>query len=135
MEQPDRAGIDESNHWYMRLAVLRTIGFVETHLGFPSALRRADAIENDPLFEVNAWRMRMFFALQQGDHKRFEYCRKQVELLRIQNSPTQVLEGGFALGELIIYAASDDLVSVKQLLPSIEAMTKRHPNWIPIVRG
>lgn len=131
MEQPDRAGLDDSNHTYMRLAIMYAIGFHEAILGLPSTLTWEE-LEKNPLFEVNACHLRMLFAMQQADYAQVEHCRKQVELLRIQNSPTQVFEGGQAANEFRICVVSDDLVRVKQLIPSIEKMAERVPSWAPI---
>lgn len=131
LDQPDRAGFDPLHHTYIRLAMIYTVGKTEAFLGMRSAAKWADEIEKDPLFEVNAWRVRMLFALSQGDCRQAEQCRRRAELLQIQNSPTQFFEGLQLWSEHLGYVALENLIKVRQTLPSIENMAKRHPGWRP----
>ncbi len=129
--QPDRAGLDPAHHRYMRLGALYAVGVIDVSLGLRSAVSWIDKIEQDPLFEVNAWRLRMLFALRQGDFQKADHCKKRVELLQIQNSPTQLFEGTHLWMEILCYAEADDLVRVKQTMTGIEKMAERYPGWVP----
>ncbi len=131
MDQPDRAGLDELHHRYMRLAMVYTLGIVEAPFGLDSVVEWADQIQRDPLFEVNAWRLRMVLAMYQGDRQRAEDCRKRAELLKIQNSPTQLFEGLNLWTEIQCQAALSDLLGVKQTISGIEKMAEKYPGWIP----
>jgi len=87
IDQPDRAGLDEVIYTYMRLAMAYALGMIEANLGLRSAAKWADEIERDPLFEVNAWRLRTLIALRRGDSQKADEYRRRAERLRIQNSP------------------------------------------------
>ena len=56
-----------------------------------------------------------------------------LELLQIQNSPSQFFEGTQLFSEILVYSSSDDLVGVKQTLDGIEKMAKRFKSWAPIL--
>ncbi len=130
MAQPDRAGLDETHQTYMGLAIMYAVATIESFIGQQSATQWIDKIEKDPLFEVNAWRLRMVLALRQGDCQKAEEHRRRVELLQIQNSPTQFFEGSVLWGELLGYVAVEDLLRVKQVISGIEEMAERHPGWV-----
>jgi tetratricopeptide (TPR) repeat protein/type II secretory pathway component PulM len=131
LDQPDLAGLDKVHHTYMRLAMVYTLGRTEAILGLQSAEKWADQIEQNPLFEVNAWRLHMLLALFRCDRQKAEECRKRAELLQIQKSPTQIFEGLHLWTELIAFAALDDLLGVKQTLPSVEKIAAKYPGWKP----
>ncbi len=131
MAQPDRAGLEGQQYDLMRLTIMYALGVIEVHAGLRSAGTWPDKIEQSPLFEVNAWRLRMLVALRAGDWHKAEECKRRVELLQIQNSPTQFFEGSHLLTEFMAYAASDDLVRVKQAISGIEKMAEQYPGWVP----
>ncbi len=132
--QPDRAGLEDAPYTYVRLSVIYVIGMVEASLGMASSLEAADAIEHDPAFQVNAFRIRMVYHLFQSEAKKAEAIKKQIELLQIQNSPIQFFEGTHLLSEVIAYGASDDLIKVKQTISGIEKMVESFDTWLPILR-
>ncbi len=132
--QPDRAGLEETHHNYIRLGCILGLGMIEACYGLKSSLKRADEIEHDPLHQVNAWRIRMVYHLRQGDTQRAEQIKKRVELLQIQNNPAQFFEGTHMLWEASAYALADDLLGVKQILTGIEKMADVFPTWWPILQ-
>jgi serine/threonine protein kinase len=131
MDQSDHAGIDPSTYMYMRLAIVYAVAAIDAIIGAVSATAWIEQIEKDPLFEVNAWILRAFLALSQGDAQRADECKKQVELLQIQNSPPQFFSGSLRWHELLFYAAADDLSRVKQIIADLEEIAERYPGWMP----
>ncbi len=132
--QEDRAGLDVTQHAYVRLSLLYAVGVLEASFGIASALERADRIASFPLFEVNAARIRMQYYLSTGDAQQAKNSRKAVDLLRIQNSPTQLFEGGLYFAELVTSVISEELIYVKQLMPELEKMAGRFETWVPVLR-
>ncbi len=132
LSQPDHAGLDGSVYRYTVLSIKYAIGMIESGMGTVSALSWADQIEHDPLFEVNAWRVRMINYLIRGDIKQADQCKKRMELLQLQNSPNQLYEGTHLYLELLAYSRADDLIGTKQTLPGLQQMAQRFKNWVPV---
>jgi tetratricopeptide (TPR) repeat protein len=102
-------------------------------LGIASCLDWADEIEKEPLHEVNAWRIRMYYQLRQGDVEKAEKCKRMIEMLQIRNSPSQFYEGGTLYPELMVFVFIEDLVRVKELIDDVQGMAERFPAWVPIL--
>ena len=74
------------------------------------------------MYTVNGWITRMVYHAWLGQVREADRCRQRVELLRIQNSPRQYLEGGHLMPEIAAYAAASDLTRVKQRIDEVEGM-------------
>ncbi len=133
LEQPDRAGLDDTVFTYVRLSVMYAIAGIEASQGVATALDWADKIEVDPRFRVNAMRVRMVYALRQGDAAGAEEYRKRIELLKIQNTPIQYFEGAHVFTELLAHAAADDLLRIKQIIAEVEKQTQRSESFRPFL--
>jgi hypothetical protein len=133
LAQPDRGGLGASYHKHSYLGTAYVFGLMEAAMGLPTSAALATELESDTLYHVNAWQVRMIFHLWQGRVREAEHCHKQVELLKIQNSPRQWAEGAHLIGELTAHAAMGDLMRVKQTLDPIEALAKQHAGWVPIL--
>lgn len=131
--EPDHGGLDDTIHKYIDLGHRYALGIVEATFGSASSLKWADEIESDPLHQVNAWLIRMVYYLRQGDIQQVEQCKQKMEMLQIQNSPSQFYEGSHLYPELMAYATVDDLVRVKQIQEGIATMAQRFMQWEPIV--
>jgi tetratricopeptide (TPR) repeat protein len=133
LNKPDRGGIDETYYEYARLTAMYAAGLIEASLGMRSALRWLDTFEAYPFFQANGVRIRMVYYLRQGDTKKAEECKKRLELLQIQNSPSQIFAGGYLLPEVLVYSSSDDLNGISQTLDGIQNMATRFKTWKPIL--
>jgi tetratricopeptide (TPR) repeat protein len=131
--EPDRGGLDDTTHRYIDLGHRYGLGIMEGSLGMTSALGWAEEIEKDPLHEINAWRIRMVYYLRQGDVQKGEQCKKKIELLQIQNSPSQFYEGSHLYPELVAGALCEDLARVKLVIDGMETMASRFRPWVPIL--
>jgi len=131
MTQPDHAGIDDVLYEPTRLTIIYAIAIIEASLGRPTALQWVEEFDTKPLFQVNAWRIRMIYYLRQGDTHKAERCKRHLELLKIQHSPTQFFEGTHVCAEVFAYSCSDDLVGIKQTLDRIPALVSRFETWRP----
>lgn len=129
ISQPDHAGLDEVIYRYSRLSVMYAIGAIESAMGIKSAIAWADRFDHDPFFQVNAWGIRMTNHMVQGDKEKAEYCRKRMELLHIQNSPSQFFEGTQIYLELLTYSRTDDLIGIKHCIPEIRRMQEKYRAW------
>ncbi len=133
LDQPDRAGLDETRHRYLRLGVMYGLGLIESTFGSTAALDYATDIEAEPLHQVNAWRIRMVYYLRQGDIREAMRCKNRSEILRIQNSPSQYYEGTHLYPQLLFYALADDLIGIKQTIDGVGKMASRFDSWKPIL--
>jgi len=131
--ESDHGGLDDTVYKYIDLGHRYALGMVKASFGAASSLRWANEIESDPLHQVNAWLIRMVYYLRQGDIQRVEQCKKKMEMLQIQNSPSQFYKGSHLYPELVVYATIDDLVRVKQTQEGIAEMAKRFKPWVPIL--
>ncbi|MBN1653564.1 MAG: protein kinase [Deltaproteobacteria bacterium] len=129
--RPDRAGLEETHHRYIRFGVMRSLAMTEAAAGLASALNWASEIEAEPLHQVNAWRIRKLYFLLQGATQEVERCTQRIEQLQIRNSPVQWFEGSHLGKEVVAYALADDLIGVKNTIDGIETMAKRFVAWVP----
>lgn len=132
--QSDHCGLDEVAYRYTHLGAMYALGAIESAMGIKSGLDWAAQIEQDPLYQVNAWRVRMTNHMVQGDREKAEQCKKQMELLQIQNSPSQFFESSQIYLELLAYARMDDLIGIKQLITDVRRMADKYHSWNPIYR-
>jgi serine/threonine-protein kinase len=129
--EPDRAGLDEITCRFMGLALKFSTTLVDTLFGrTPDEGYLAD-LEDDPIFTINACRLRMLAALCQGDVKAADTWKRKAEMIRLRENPPQMFEGSHLLREFVTYAVAGDLARLKQLLPAIEHRAQRTPGWHP----
>lgn len=133
-DQPDRAGLDESNHRFTRFGVMSALGIMEAGMGFHSCLDWADLVEQEPLHVVNALQIRILHQLWQGRVRDADRLRERVELLRIESSSRQIGDGLHLLMQLVAHAMSDDLTRLKHALDEVHAFADRHPAWHPVAQ-
>jgi hypothetical protein len=133
LAESDRAGLEGTVYAYTVLSIKYALGMIEAGMGTESALRWAEEIEHDPLFQVNAWRVRMISYLFRGDIKQADRCKKRMELLQLQSSPNQLYEGAHLFLELLAYCGADDLIGTKQIVPRLRQMAQQYITWEPIV--
>jgi hypothetical protein len=131
--QPDRAGLDESHHRHGTFGVKYGLGILEAGLGLPSSMDWAAEIESNPLYQVNAWTIRMVYHLWQGETREADRCRRKANLLRLQNRQRQFFEDSHIPTELAAHVAAGDLMKVKQSIARIEALASQYDGWKPIL--
>jgi hypothetical protein len=111
------------------LGIALTLGMLEASMGLEKCLARADTVEKSPLHEVNAIRIRMLYALWQGDVTESDRQMSKAELLTIERARRQTNEGAHLLRELLGHALMDDLTRVKRTLDAIEPLARRAQGW------
>jgi len=126
---PESAALDEAYREYMRCSFNFAVGFLEA-FGLPTALERADAIDQHPMYQVSAWVIRMVHYLARGDHLQTQKCQNTLELLQIQNSSAQMFEGAQWFPMLVTYAVCDDLAGLNQVMSHVEERAKRYDTWV-----
>ncbi|HVW30857.1 MAG TPA: protein kinase [Polyangiaceae bacterium] len=122
-------GLEETYRITQILGISQTLGMIEASMGLPQCLERAKLLDASPLYQSNAVRIRMLYALWQGDVTEAGKYKKQVELLTIERARRQSNEGGHLLRELLGHAVMDDLTRVKQTLDAIEPLSHRASGW------
>ncbi|MBN1652240.1 MAG: protein kinase [Deltaproteobacteria bacterium] len=130
---PASARMDQAYREYMRCSFNFAVGLIET-IGIPTALERAEAIDQHPIYQVNAWLVRFLYYLRQGDFLKTQKCRQTLELLQLQHGPAQMFEAIHWFPALTTYAIYDDLTGVNQAMNEIEKMARRFESWVPIAR-
>ncbi|MDD9946413.1 MAG: serine/threonine-protein kinase [Myxococcales bacterium] len=131
MDEPDRAGHDPVLHQYVRLAFVYATAHIEAGMGMASALAWAERMGEDPLHRVNALRVKTNYYLTVGDALRAKECRREAELLRIQNAPVQFFEGVDLFRYFPPAAISDDLMAVQAAQEGIAEVAERFAGWAP----
>jgi tetratricopeptide (TPR) repeat protein len=129
LDTASSAPVAPTVHHYMRLAVVYALAIIETTTGRPSAEARLQVLERDPLFEVNAWRLRANAAYRQGNTDRADLCVRKTELLRIRNAPSQFFQGAEAWYEAVVFSAIGDVARLHTTLARLERMASLYPNW------
>ncbi len=134
MAQPDRAGLDPAAHHFMGLALRFSNTIVTTVFGRQLNEEFLADLESDPIFTVNACRLRMLDALCRGDISRADELKRKAELIRLRDNRPQMFEGSHVFREYVVYAFAGDLARLKQLLPVIEARAEYMHGWKSILR-
>jgi hypothetical protein len=132
-DQPDRAGLDESNHRFLRYGVMNALGIMEAAMGFNSCQSWADAVESEPLHLVNALQIRILHQLWQGRVRDADRFRERVELLRIESASRQLGDGLHLVMQVVAHALSDDLTRLKHTLDEVRSFSDKHPAWSHVV--
>jgi hypothetical protein len=128
-DRPDYAGLDVSNHRYMRSGLMTALGLMESSCALASCLDWADKAESEPLYIVPAFQIRMLHALWEGRVHDADKHKSHFELLRIQSSARQLADGPYLVGRVTANATSDDLTRIKQAAEDIAAMVGRFHPW------
>jgi hypothetical protein len=130
---PDRAGLEAGTHRFVMCGVHCAKGVMEAGMGVASSLQCADAIEHEPLYQVQALQIRMIYQLWQGRIREADKFKERIELLRIENMARQITDGMHIVGQVTAHANSDDLTRLKQVLDEIQPYAQRHPQWMPVL--
>ncbi|HMJ14579.1 MAG TPA: hypothetical protein VK524_24375, partial [Polyangiaceae bacterium] len=120
ISQPDGAGLDASHQLHTKLRVTGSLGTHEAWMGRSSSCKWADELQSHPLYESSGLLVRMLYHLWQGDVQEAERCKRQVEMLQVQNASRQAFDGTYLLGEIAAHAFADDLTRVKRTTNVIE---------------
>jgi hypothetical protein len=123
------AGMVQANQRYVKLAVTYALAVLEIMGGRASAAERVSILEADPLFEVNASRLRTNWALRQGDTETADRHARKTELLKIRNAPTQFFEGSEAWYEAVVFAELGDVARMRWTLERLDRMGEKFPTW------
>ena len=129
--RPD-TGLGDGLRLLTRWGVMYVAGLLDAAFGLESSLAWAKEIESLPTHQVNAQLIRMVYCFWRGEIREADEIRERVEVLRIQNSPRQFLEGSHLLPTATMHAASDDLTRIKQVMDDLEPLAKRHRGWAPV---
>lgn len=129
LDAPLSATVPATVYHYMKLAILYAVAVIETTTGRASAEARLQVLERDPLFEVNAWRLRANAAYRQGNTERAILCARKTELLRIRNAPSQFFQGVEAWYEAVVFTEMGDVARLHTTLVRLERMATLYPNW------
>ncbi|HKU40853.1 MAG TPA: protein kinase [Polyangiales bacterium] len=132
--QPDLAGLDPSNHRFLRFGVMYGLAAIEAGMGLGASLEWAQELESEPLHEVNALHVRVLYELWQGRVHEANNMRELIELRRIESTSPQMADGTHLLWQAVAHACSDDLTHLKQALEELRRLAQRHAGWQSVVR-
>ncbi len=131
LRSPDCAGYQPAEVRGVEVNLLHGLALINAALGRPAAFDYARHLDELPNHRVNAWRVRQNAHLFLCDPGAAEVCRRELELLQLQEGTRQFQHGGTVELEAIAYGLSDDLLGLRRVLPAIEEMAERHPGWRP----
>ncbi|MEY4582640.1 MAG: hypothetical protein RL701_7343 [Pseudomonadota bacterium] len=132
ISQPDRAGLDDAQHERTRLGIEYALGLIEARLGIEQAEQRARTLEQQPLFRVNALRVRTILQLAIGNVIEARKHQRRAELLQAQQGAVERFGATTVSVELLMYARIGDAKSVQGQLPAIAALARQHRSWRPV---
>jgi hypothetical protein len=132
LAEPDRAGMDPSQHTRIWLGVHYALAVIEASLGIERAEERAKILEADRRLRVSAWRIRMLLHLNQGGAEAARKCARRAELLQLQDGTESHYLGTSAGLELRACDLAEDLLGVKSALDALGFMVDKHPGWRPM---
>jgi len=115
----------------IRAAVTYGVSSVEARTGDVRALGRLATLADNPRLRSNAMDLQAYVHLQQGDWQCARLCKRRVEQLNMEGSFGQMFGTTNLRNEAEVYALGGDLSAVKQVLARLEAMSQRHPGWLP----
>jgi tetratricopeptide (TPR) repeat protein len=129
IEEPDRAGMDTTQHARTRLGVHYALALIEASFGLDRAEGRAKILEGDRALRVSAWRIRSLLALNQGNVESAQKYARRAELLRLQDEQIAQFIGTDAALELTAYERLGDLFGVKSALDTILVLAQSYRGW------
>lgn len=129
LTDPQSSGLAPGVHRYMKLAITYTVAVRETMGGRAIAFERFAILESDPLFEMNAWRLRMVWALLQGDAEVADEYARHVELLKIRNAPSQFFEGTDIWYQVLALAEIGDVSRLRASLERLDELSAHFDVW------
>ncbi len=129
LDAPKSPSVTPTVYHYMKLAIMYAVAVIETTTGRASSEARLQVLEHDPLFEVNAWRLRANAAYRQGNTERADLCARKTELLRIRNAPSQFFQGVEAWYEAVVFTEIGDVARLHTTLARLDRMAALYPNW------
>jgi tRNA A-37 threonylcarbamoyl transferase component Bud32 len=132
LSEPDRAGLDATQHARMYLGINYLLGLLEASMGMASAERRAQVLETERELRVNAWRVRQLLHLNQGNVDEARVCQRRAELLQLQDPLAERYGGTSTAYELRAYSRVGDLLRVKGTVDAANVMAEKHVGWRPI---
>lgn len=133
MAQDDGAGLDAVAHRFMGLALRYSSSLVSAMFGRPLDDAYMAALDADPIFTINACRIRVLDALCRGDTKRADRLRRKADRMRLRDNLPQMFNGSHLHREYVAYAFAGDLARLKQQLPLLEARARAIPGWAPVL--
>lgn len=134
LAEPDRAGLEPSNHRFMRYGVMYGLALIEAGMGLPSCLSWAETLATEPLHAVNALQVRMVHELWLGRVHEADQVRELAEVRRIETGTRQMADGSHLVWQMLAHAYSDDLTRLKHVVEELRALAKRHVGWMPVVQ-
>jgi serine/threonine protein kinase/tetratricopeptide (TPR) repeat protein len=133
LEEDDKAGLDGTIYDQFCYGANYGLGLIEASLGIPTGVLRADRIEQSPLFEINAWCIRLVHHLRQGNSREAERAKKRVTQLKLQNNAGQFIEGTHLFTELLAHSLAENLTGVRYIIDDLQKMADKYVNWIPVL--
>lgn len=131
--QPDRAGLNVSQHRFTRLIVMSVIAMIEASMGLDSSLSWAAQLESDPLSQVNALQVRVLHRLWQGDCLQAEREQREVDARRIESGARQNQEATHLLWQVIAHAGMEDLTRLRRTVEEVRRIGENLPGWRPVI--
>jgi hypothetical protein len=120
-DQPDRAGLPDVHHRYMRLRIVGGVGVLEAAMGKASSLSRAKEVAAESRFESTALLIQQIYQLFQGDLREAKHTKQRLELLRLESNSQQPIEAQHMLLELAAHALAQDMTGLKRTLDGLSS--------------
>jgi hypothetical protein len=131
LSEPDRAGLEDSQHERVRLGVHYALALLDATLGSERVEARAQILEEHRSLRVNAWRVRMLLQLNQGNPGAAQKCARRSELMQLQDAAETHYLGTNAGFEALACELSGDLLGMKNAVDALGVFAAKQAGWRP----
>ena len=136
IEEPDRAGLDDSQHERTRMGIHYALALLEAAHGVERVEERALILEQNRAQRINAWRVRMLLQLALGNSEAAQKCARRAELLQLQDDADAHYLGTNAWFEVLACNLTGDLLGMKSAIDALHVLAQRHAGWRgPLLHG
>jgi hypothetical protein len=129
----DGAGLDPVQHSRIRMGLSFALGMYEAAQSLPRAEQRAEVLESDPDYRVNAWLVRTVLQLNRGNFAEARASMRRAELLRLQDGAEARYLTSTAAFEVRAFARAGDGEGVQRMVKVIRAIAERSRTWQPVL--
>lgn len=124
-------GIDELSRVGIHLLGLYYLALEDALQGYASADEFVAPLDGHPAYAPLAWQARMLSHYYRGDEKEAALCRRRRDLAMTGRLDIDGHIETSALYEASVYATLGNLMALKNLLPTLEELSKVRPGWRP----
>jgi tetratricopeptide (TPR) repeat protein/tRNA A-37 threonylcarbamoyl transferase component Bud32 len=131
MSEPDRAGLDRAHYVATDLRLRLSVATMDAAMGRSACLEQIAIVEQQREYAAQGMLVRHIYHVWQGNMAEASRCKRQAEVLLIENTAHHGFDGQHLFSELCAYTLADDLTRVKRVNEAIEPRAPIYKAWRP----